>query len=680
MKFLNPGLLYALFALAIPIIIHLFNFQRFKKVLFTQVRFLQDIQQQTRAQSRLKHLLVLASRLLALTFLILAFAQPYIASKEKKVDLGSKAISIYVDNSFSMDAVNSNGRLLEQAKAKAREIASAYEPTDAFQLVTNDFDGRHQRMYTREEWLDNLNDIKLSPASRKLSEVYTRQKEVLKDQQGEKIAYLISDFQKSNTDLKALQQDTSVTLQLVALQSQTTNNIYIDSVWFENPVRMAGKPEVLTVRIRNNADAPYENVPLKLILNNEQKAIASINANANEDVEVQMNFTADREGIQYGKLSLTDYPLVYDDDFYFSYNIEKHINLLGIYEETESRSVNSLFADDEYISYTPANVHELDYSVIGNQYMIILDGLKEISSGLASELVQFVKDGGSIFIFPPSQGDMTSTNEFLASLHAGQYGALDTTDNRVASFARNNPLYQSVFEKIPENMDFPMTKQHFQILSPQNSQEEKLMTLQDGHAFISRFNANKGSVYACAIPSDDNRFISFGAHGMNALTLYQAVLNSHINEPLFYTIGQEEAFMVNQITADKEDLFSIQRVNKEGAFIPEQKRMGLKTMVQTHDQITEAGLFTLKLDKLDIRGLAFNYPRNESETACFNKDDLKTELADAGLKHASIMDGSMKELAMAVMQQEKGIPLWRICILLALLMLGVETVLIRILK
>src|SRR3954469_9249095 len=109
MHFIYPGFLVALAALSIPVIIHLFNFRRFRKIYFTNVRFLKEIKQDTKSRSRLKHLLVLFSRLLALTFLVLAFAQPFLPAKTNSAIGQSRRISVYIDNSFSMDALSKNG-------------------------------------------------------------------------------------------------------------------------------------------------------------------------------------------------------------------------------------------------------------------------------------------------------------------------------------------------------------------------------------------------------------------------------------------------------------------------------------------------------------------------------------------------------------------------------------------
>ena len=196
MHFIYPGFLFALAALAIPIIIHLFNFRRFKKVYFTNVRFLKEIKQDTQSHSRLKHLLILICRLLAVAFLVFAFAQPYLPVSNKKTEAGIKKISIYIDNSFSMDAQGKNGSLLETAKKKAREIAMAYKPSDQFQLLTTAFEARHQRVVSREEFLQLIDEVKPGSSVRTLAEVVQRQQEAIStgEEKSSKKAFIISDF------------------------------------------------------------------------------------------------------------------------------------------------------------------------------------------------------------------------------------------------------------------------------------------------------------------------------------------------------------------------------------------------------------------------------------------------------------------------------------------------------
>ena len=214
MQFLYPTFLFALTALAIPIILHLFYFRRFKKVYFTNVRFLREVKEETSARSKLRNLLVLLMRLLAIGMLVFAFAQPFIP-QNAEVKQGQKAISVFVDNSFSMAALSQNAPLLERAKQRAREIVQAYGVEDEFQILTSDFEGRHQRLVSREDALNLIEEIRLSPASRELSKVLTRQQQALGTGRADtQTAYVISDFQQNAADVQNF-RDTTLELCLV---------------------------------------------------------------------------------------------------------------------------------------------------------------------------------------------------------------------------------------------------------------------------------------------------------------------------------------------------------------------------------------------------------------------------------------------------------------------------------
>nr|HMQ64255.1 BatA domain-containing protein [Flavilitoribacter sp.] len=170
MQFVYPAFLFALAALAIPIIIHLFYFRRFRKVYFTNVRFLKEVKEDTSARSKLRNLLVLLARCLAVVFLVFAFVQPFIP-QDAEVKQGRKGVSIFIDNSFSMSALSEDVPLLEKAKQRAREVVNAYGVEDEFQILTNDFEGRHQRMVSQEDALALIDEIAISPAVRDLSKV-----------------------------------------------------------------------------------------------------------------------------------------------------------------------------------------------------------------------------------------------------------------------------------------------------------------------------------------------------------------------------------------------------------------------------------------------------------------------------------------------------------------------------
>ncbi len=78
MQFIFPAFLAALAVIAIPVIIHLFYFRRFKRVYFTNVRFLKEVKK-TSNRRKLRNLLVLLMRCLAIAAMVLAFNSPFLS-------------------------------------------------------------------------------------------------------------------------------------------------------------------------------------------------------------------------------------------------------------------------------------------------------------------------------------------------------------------------------------------------------------------------------------------------------------------------------------------------------------------------------------------------------------------------------------------------------------------------
>src|SRR4051812_29873431 len=242
MMFVYPLFLWALAAITIPIIIHLFNFRRYKKVYFTNVKFLKELQQESKSKSRLKELLILAARSLAIACLVPAFCQPFIPGKDAALkNTGARAISLYIDNSFSMENVNKQGPLLEIAKNRAKEVIKAFGNADKFQIITNDFEGRHQRFNTKEDALSVIEEIKVSPSVRLLSDVVKRQADFLSSSSlNNRKVFIFSDAQRSTFNLEEVITDSTFKTMLVPLKANRVNNIFIDSCWFETPLQQKG--------------------------------------------------------------------------------------------------------------------------------------------------------------------------------------------------------------------------------------------------------------------------------------------------------------------------------------------------------------------------------------------------------------------------------------------------------
>ena len=219
MKFLYPEFLWALLLLAIPIIIHLFNFKRYKTLFFSSLSFIKHIDQQTKSTQKLKHILVLLSRLLAFAFLILAFAQPYFSDNEEKQKVKTNLACIYIDNSYSMQSRGTDGELLSEAREKVKELVTNASIDTRFLIVTNEMSGREERILNKMEAFEKIDNIGYSPLSRSVNDIIAWQKDkVDKKQVEENVTYSAKNRNYSVT-FKSLQLHSSEKTTFIAVSS-----------------------------------------------------------------------------------------------------------------------------------------------------------------------------------------------------------------------------------------------------------------------------------------------------------------------------------------------------------------------------------------------------------------------------------------------------------------------------
>lgn len=687
MHFVNPLFLFGLLAISIPVIIHLFNFRKFRKVYFTNVRFLQELRQQTQKQSQLRHLLILAMRILAIASIVFAFSRPYIPYNESSAKAASRnAVSIFVDNSFSMESMGTAGTLLEASKLKASEIVSAYKSSDLFQLLTADFEGRHQRFVTRDEFLTLLAEVKVSSSTRSFSEIIKRQYNQLHNETRlQKTSFVISDFQKSMFASVDFLPDSAVSSYLVPLKSSAAANVFIDSCWFSQPTQQPGKTSVLTARIWNKSENDLEKIPLKLLINRQQKSVAGVDIKAGNSVEVELPFTIYESGPQQGELQITDFPVTYDDNFYFSFDVLNSIQVLAVNGTTENRFLNALFNQDSSVQLTNMNVKSLDYSRLTQFDLIILNEIPAFSSGLAEELTRYVKNGGTILFLPAVNSDLSSYQSLLTALNAPEYLKPDTTNTKVVKLSIESYLFRDVFEKqqgrqvIAANTELPVVLNHFPILTSSKMLTTPLMEMLNGRNFLTLTSSGSGQVLQLAVPLDPT-FSNFPQQALFVPVLYNIALISHGSHNLYSVIGDDKAIRVATKIPSGDKVFRIKSADGKFEIIPQSKSVGNMVSIYVGNQITEAGNFNLTNDKTIVTSLAFNFNRNESDLQCLSNDELEKNLEKYRLENFMVMKSGEKPLNELIEQMNSGRQLWFYFVWAALIFLLAEVLLIRFFK
>ena len=686
MNFLYPAFLYASALIAVPIIIHLFNFRTHKVLYFSNIQFLKNINQETKSKSRLKNLLVLLCRILTILALVIAFSQPYIPLANSEVSGTENQVAIYVDNSFSMEAESTNGNLLEVAKNKARSIIDAYPATCKFMLLTNDFEQKHQHFVSKEQFLDYLSEIKTTPTVRKTNEIFSRQEdfltsEILKTGNAEKQTfYYISDFQKSSTNILELSNDTSMNVRLMPLSTQPTNNMFIDSVWFDSPSRKLNQSEILFVKLVNNSEESYQNIPLELFINDSLKALGTFNIEKNASAIVELNFTNTQTGILNCAVKITDYPITYDNIFYFNYSIASQIKILCINKETPSKYINALFGEDAYFAVDNVAENNVQTSAFRNYQLIILNEPEKISSGLAQDLSAFIKDGGNVLLFPDIEGSIDDYNAFLKLFNTNYISRVDTADTRIKTIEVQNEIFTNVFRKIEYNADLPIIRSHWVFSNNTQTDEEALLVSENNHNILSRVANGNGFLYMAAIPLSLESS-NFAEHILFVPTVYNIALYSQYNPQIYYVIGKDNFIQVRQqVLADNDyNVYHISKQDGSFDFIPQQSGdlSTPKIELFLQDNVKEANNYYLTNNEAVLLGLAFNYQRTESDIDFYTSDELLEHIQKQRLSNFSIIETNSEFLTKTLKEIKEGQKFWKWFIWLALFFLAAEIAILK---
>jgi len=673
MHFLYPAFLFALISLAIPVIVHLFNFRRYQKVYFSNVQFLKEIQEQQASRRNLKERLILASRLLALLFLIFAFARPYVPGKNATNVGKQQVVSIFIDNSYSMQTLNKEGTLLDEAKRRAKEIASAYSINDRFQLLTQDFEGKHQRLLSRDEFNDAVDGVKISPQSRGLQQIVDRQQSLLNTQPGAiRSDYVISDFQKNITDGKAVKTNEGIHFNLIQLKASELPNVAVDSVWLLTAVHRPNESEKLVVRLHNYAGEKADRIPLKLLINKEQKALGSFTINPRSVQNDTLSFSGLQSGWQRAEIQLQDNPVTFDNQFYFTFNVQQQLPVLLIYGETPNPFLKAVFDTDPFFAAKQADDGNVDYAGLNANPLIVLSDVKTISTGLAQQLHTYVSKGGTLMFFPSTDADLVNNKTFLQSMGAAYPDKLVTENTKVSAINLHNPVFKNIFESYPDNPDLPVIKKYYQ-LGAGSGKGENLMELPGKQPFWTGYNSGKGKVYVSAVALNDD-FSNLQRHALLVPVLFRAALLSGHDQPLFYTLGEDESIEVPPIQSSEKQILKL--VKGDQSIIPDVRQQEGSTLLYISDQLQQTGNYELKKQDSTLAVLAFNDNRKESDMSYLDAGILKQIFPQAG----NVWQPGQGSIKGEVSDLNFGLQLWKLCIILALIFLATEILLIRLYK
>ena len=520
MNFLHPSILWALTALLIPIIIHLFNFRRHKLVYFSNTAVLKTIEQESARTKKLKYLVLLFLRCLFIAALVMAFAYPYRPDEVTKINPEEGVVGVYVDNSMSMRALSDKTTLLEDAREEARDLVNGFPPSTRYLLLTNSFEVENEYPMSQEEMLDRLDRMHLEGAPVKLNEVIDRFA-MLRKMHGFDKATLVaySDFQENMLDLTGIAPDTTLLVVAVPMRASSQANLSVDTVWLGSPVVQPEMANDLHAVVTNRGDREMKGLPINLNMDGKMVASATVDVEAGGSAEVVMQVVPERAGDIPCAVTLMDYPVTFDDTYRFVIGVKSKLSVVELTVDKQPTPVALVFSDDPQFDYVAMAPKGFDLEVLGQAQLVVVSEASALNETVRGFLLDEAEEGASVVFFHDDGA------------------VIDTNAVPVSDLAVQHAFFNDIIIDLPQHADLPQANRHVRLAPTPGT--TTLMHLGNGDPMLVEQAVGKGHVYDFATLLDD-RWSNLAENPVFVpLMLKMAFLGGGV-EKMAYTLGVDK--------------------------------------------------------------------------------------------------------------------------------------------
>lgn len=638
MQFYHPEVLYALVLLIIPILVHLFQLRRFKTEYFTNVKFLKKISLQTRKSSMIKKWLILASRLLALSAIILAFAQPYFPSPI----LNSNGVEtvIYLDNSYSMEALGKKGKLLDRSIQELLESDYSAKNVGVF-TNSEDYNNSSQKDLQSITYSGNQTDFNTA--------LFKAKNNFSKDTKTIKKFLIISDFQQK-LELPKTLNTTGIEIYTYSQVPERKENIYIDTAFLSSE---SIDSRALTLKI-SNSGKNSQSTPVSLFSNENLIGKTSVTLQPNETNEV--SFPINDLEIEKGKVQIEDNSLQFDNSLYFSLNPVPATKIYSI-SNANSEFLERIYTTPEF-QFNNSAAAAINFNLLNDADVIILNELPEISDVLFTNLTKLISKGRIFILIPSVENLGPNIIAFANNLGVAGFDKKQDEEKFITNIKFQHPIFKDVFDKQVKNFEYPKVQMNYHL----NVRANTILALQDNQSFL--FQKGNSFIFSAPLNQKNSNFIQ---SPLVVPTFYKMALSNKNAPSLYHYLGMENKITLPISTKPDE----IVKLNSEKlSFIPLQKNLDGKIEITTNELPEEPGNYMVGIGDLEEMGISYNVDRAESKMQYNDPDELKTINKINNLDEFFLSEGY---------ENEKN-TFWKWFVTFALLFLIIETLLIKYFK
>ena len=677
MSLLYPDFLWALLLNIIPIFIHLFNLQKHETIYFSDVSLLKSIEEKTKRKSQLKNILLLISRILFVSSVVIAFCFPY--KKDQKIDLlkDLNKVGIYIDNSFSMSRSYQNQTLLESAKDDAIKLIDNLPDETKYVLTTNIKKNNKQYFIDNNEIKKEIINLKTTAQTLTISEALEIQHEQLNL---EKLnSFWFTDLQENTLDLDKI-KDKSIIKNINILQygSSSNENISIDSVWFNKNNRTINNNENLNVKITNHSVEEVE-FQTKLNINNGEVLNQSFNKiNPKESKEIKFDYSVSEKGIKSGLISLINPPnneLLFDDKYFFSYMLEEKFTIVNIHqgENKSNKSIESLFKSVEKTNYKNIDINNGITIQDLNAELIILNKLSNIDKKTL-KLLSSSSKRKSILIFPSLSVDVD---------YKDLYKILGIKSSEIINLKLELDIesidlsfFKNIFSNYNQNLDLPYFNKYLKIQNLYNP--INYINLSNAEPLLSKYSFKNNDFYFFT-SNLSREYSNFSQHALFVPILLRIKEKSANDITSQVSINDLESFKINQAIQQNGNIKITNDLSEPTySFFPLISSSSGSSSLYIKDMIESTGHYFIYNNDSLVNGFSINNSKSESKMAFSSSKELNTELENLDLNdkihYWDIKQNKYPEL---IKNNNKNLEYWIYFIFISLICLILEIIIIK---
>ncbi len=412
---------------SIPLILHLLNRERARRLIFSTVRFIQMSHQTNVRRHKLKRLLLLLMRILILALLGLAFARPFFADSPVFTQKtgGKRNAVIILDTSYSMQYEG----VFEDAKKEAVKILDGLDAADAACLILSSDNARVVAPLGSEfsHIRTALNNAETTNEHTDYLDAMQTADEVLEAIPiGEKQVYLVADMQKRGWEnfIETDKLSPDVQIYFVDVRAEKPQNFAVTGISVPPVVLKEQKASQLVARVHNFGDEPVENLQVRLFIDGNVIDSVELDIEPDDLADAVFKVEFQDEATHTGWVELPEDALSIDNKRYFTLQSLRSIKVHAVREEQRTRSryqtVETFFmkkaltsgSDALQIDFTES-ISVPNASTLANADVLILADLAELSAAEAARVKTYVAAGGGLIV---TVGDNTDADVYKQRL------------------------------------------------------------------------------------------------------------------------------------------------------------------------------------------------------------------------------------------------------------------------